>query len=357
MGEESATRSLDEQLQEFVGRAYGEPTVARDPVNVPMIRHLTDALGDRNPVYTDEAFAERSVHGGIVAPATSLQVWTMQGLPQQDREPDPDDAQWRLMHLLESHGYVGVVATDCEQTYHRFLRPGDLLTTTSEVESVVGPKRTALGEGYFVTTLQTYRDQEGDAVGEMRFRILKFRPAGAPSGDGGGDPAVAAAGTGTEGEHGPEAGEVTGDGEGEERDRPDFPPPPVDSRFFWEGMEQHELRIQRCASCGRLRHPPRPACPWCRSLERDHVVSSGRGVVHSYVVHHHPPVPRRAHPFPVVLVELEEGTRVVGNVVGIGPDEVRIGLPVEVTFEQNHQGRTLAQWRPRAGGTSEERTG
>jgi uncharacterized protein len=296
-------QTLDQRLQAFVGKPYGPPRVARDPVNAPMIRHLTDALGDRNPVYTDEGFAARSVHGGIVAPATSLQVWTMPGLA--GRPADPDHPQRRLMSMLDDAGYVGVVATNCEQTYTRYLRPGDVLTVSASVESVVGPKATGLGEGYFVTTLETYRDQAGEVVGEMRFRILKFVPAPKRSG----------------------------------------PPPPRDSAFFWDGVDVDELRIQRCASCSKLRHPPRPACPQCQSLGWDYVLSSGRGSIYSYVVHHHPQVPGRTHPFVVALVELAEGTRIVGNVTDIDPSDVEIGLPVEVVFATNERNRKVPQWR------------
>jgi len=309
---ETASKTLAERLREFVGKPYGGPTVARDPVNAAMIRHLTDALGDRNPVYTEEGFAARSVHGGIVAPATSLQVWTMQGLVP--RRSDGDDTQARLMSMVDAEGYVGVVATNCEQNYHRYLRPGDLLTVSSEVEEITGPKMTGLGEGFFITTLQTYRDQRGEVVGEMRFRILKFRPA----------PKEA-----------------------------DQPPPlrsgvaPRDSAFFWEGVEKGELRIQHCTSCGTLRHPPRPLCFKCRSPEWDYVVSSGRGEVYSFVVHHRPEVPGRTHPFAVALVQLDEGTRIVGNVIDIGPSDVKIGMSVEVVFAENERGRKLPQWRPR----------
>ena len=318
MTETKNAPTLAERLQEFVGKPYGGPSVGRDPVNVPMIRHLTDALGDRNPVYTDEEFAKQSVHGGLVAPATSLQVWTMPGLAPRPSQADPSNPQARLMGMIDAEGYVGVVATNCEQTYHRYLKPGDLLTVSSEVESIAGPKQTGLGEGYFVTTLQTYRDQTGEIVGEMRFRILKFKP-----------------GTGTAAKAEPK------------QDAPEMPPPPVDSAFFWEGVAVDELRIQRCGSCGTLRHPPRPMCPKCHSLEHNYVVSSGLGEVYSFVVHHRPQVPGRTHPFAVVLVELEEGTRIVGNTVDIDPGDVRIGLPVEVAFVPNAQGRKLPQWRPR----------
>jgi uncharacterized OB-fold protein/acyl dehydratase len=310
--------TLADRLQEFVGKPYGGGGIARDPVNLPMIRHLTDALGDRNPVYVDEEFAAKSVHGGIVAPATALQVWTMPGLT--GRRADPDDEQNKLMRMVDEAGYVGVVTTNCEQTYHRYLRPGDLLSVTSELEAVAGPKRTALGEGFFITTLQSYRDQDGEIVGEMRFRILKFIPAGVPSGNG----------------QAPSEAEAQA-----------LPPPPIDSAFFWEGVDADELRIQRCISCGKLRHPPRPMCPYCQSLVRDHVVSSGLGEVYSFVVHHRPEVPGRVHPFAVALVALEEGTRIIGNVVGADPSSVRVGMPVQVSFEADERGRKLPQWRPR----------
>jgi uncharacterized protein len=303
---QTSTPTLAERLQEFVGKPYGRPTTARDPVNEPMIRHLVDALGDRNPVYTDAAFAASSVHGGIVAPATSLQVWTMQGLLPRSAEHDADNPQSRLMEMVDAEGYVGVVATNCEQTYHRYLRPGDQLTVSSEVESITGPKTTGLGEGYFITTLQTYRDHTGEIVGEMRFRILKFRPVKA------------------------------------ETPKPPFP---IDSAFFWEGVEVDELRIQRCEACSMLRHPPRPRCPRCRVMDWDYVVASGRGTVYSFVIHHRPEVPGREHPFAVVLVELEEGTRIVGNVVG--SSDVHIGMPVEVVFVTDEKGTKLPQWRPR----------
>lgn len=165
-------------LKAFEGRPGGPTVLARDPVNQPMIRHWCDAMGDTNPVYTDPDAAAASVHAGIVAPPTMLQAWTMPGLGDPiTAGHEVVDHSADLRALLDAHGFTSVVATDCEQHYGRYLRPGDLLSVDAVIESVSDRKRTALGEGHFVTTRQTYRDRDGEIVATMRFRILKFRPA------------------------------------------------------------------------------------------------------------------------------------------------------------------------------------
>ena len=120
-----------------------------------------------------------------------------------------------------------------------------------------------------------------------------------------------------------------------------------DSAFFWEGGEKGELRIQRCSACQELRHPPRPSCPHCLSFDWDHVRASGHGEVYSFIVHHPPPVFGFDTPFAIALIELEEGTRIVGNLPGVAPASVRVGLPVEVAFARVDDEWTLPQWRPR----------
>jgi len=182
----AAEKTLDERLQEIVANtkpgAPGPPT--RDPVNRPMIHHWCDAIGDLNPIYVDEALAEQSRHGGIVAPPTMLQAWGMPGLvgrgpslPEERRaKPPSSDSGPNPMQVLQDAGYTSVVATDCEQDYHRYLRPGDVLRVSGELESVSGEKKTGLGVGYFVTNKSTYTDQNGEVVAEMRFRTLWFKP-------------------------------------------------------------------------------------------------------------------------------------------------------------------------------------
>ncbi|HEY2313563.1 MAG TPA: MaoC family dehydratase N-terminal domain-containing protein, partial [Streptosporangiaceae bacterium] len=125
----------------------GAPRLARDPVNLPAIRTWTDAIGDTNPVYTDAEFAARSAHGQLVAPPAMVQVWTMPGL-QPPPADDGADPLGQMMRTLEEAGYPSVVATNCAQTYHRYLRHGELLSLRAELTGVAGPKRTALGEGW-----------------------------------------------------------------------------------------------------------------------------------------------------------------------------------------------------------------
>jgi uncharacterized OB-fold protein len=122
----------------------------------------------------------------------------------------------------------------------------------------------------------------------------------------------------------------------------------LDTAFFWEGTAAGELRVQHCPSCDALRHPPGPMCPACGAEKQDWIVASGRGAVFSYVVHHHPKVPGHEPPFVVALVELEEGVRILGNLVDVDPGAVTIGQPVEVAFTKIDEELTLPNWRPRS---------
>ena len=119
-----------------------------------------------------------------------------------------------------------------------------------------------------------------------------------------------------------------------------------DTQFFWDAVREHRLLIQRCTGCGALRHPPRPMCPQCHALAWDTVEASGRGTVFSFVMPQHPQFPFMEYPYIVALVELEEGTRLVTNIVGTVPEEVDIGMPVQLIFEEFDGGVVLPQFTP-----------
>jgi hypothetical protein len=167
------------RLRSFEGRAAGPESVAPYPVNIAMIHHWCDAIGDRNPSYTDPEFAESSIHGGLVAPPTMLQAWTMRGLKPLSEEEIAASSTTQLFELLDGAGFTSVVATNCDQEYIRYLKPDDLLSHSSTFEEISEEKQTALGPGHFITQLYTFRDQRGETVGTMRFRILKFKPPAA----------------------------------------------------------------------------------------------------------------------------------------------------------------------------------
>lgn len=120
-----------------------------------------------------------------------------------------------------------------------------------------------------------------------------------------------------------------------------------DVAFFWEGVKRGELLIQRCAACGQLRHPPRPMCAACQSVQWDTVRSAGRGTIKSFVVVHYPEFPGFKCPYVVATVDLEEGTRLVAGVTGVEPAAVSIGMPVQVEFVTLDEDLTLPQFRAR----------
>lgn len=123
----------------------------------------------------------------------------------------------------------------------------------------------------------------------------------------------------------------------------------ADNRFFWDGLRQHALRIQRCVLCHQLQHPPAPMCTGCHGFELDFLVASGRGTIHSFVVAEHPPIPPFHYPNVIVLVDLEEGTRLVSRLVGVEPGAVEIGMAVMADYEDIDDDLTLHCFRPVSG--------
>ncbi|MFN8628647.1 MAG: MaoC family dehydratase N-terminal domain-containing protein [Candidatus Binatia bacterium] len=309
-----------EALRTHVGK-QGQPFSGRDPVNQPMIRHWCDAMEDHNPAYTDPAFAAHSVHGGIVAPPTMLLAWTMLGnIPRPFDRSNPQD---QVLHDLDAAGFTSVVATNTDHDYLRYFRLGDEISGVQSLSDVSPEKHTALGVGHFVTTTTEYRDQRGAAVARAGFRILKFKPGTGRT----------AAGS---------------EGGAPRAPRPLRPRPGVshDTRFFWDGLKAGELRIQRCAGCGTLHHPPRVRCHRCGSYDMGYTVSSGKGVVYSFVEPCYPQVPAFDYPLVVGLVELEEGTRLLTNIVDLDPNKVAVGMPVELVLRNPDPELTLPMFRP-----------
>lgn len=293
-----ADTSYDARLAAFVGRTLQEATPAADPVNVPMIRHWVEAMGDSSPIHLDQEAARAHGRDGVVAPVTMVQAWTMRGYARTVTPSADANAFAELVDLLGEGGYSSVVATDSDFEFHRELEPGDHVSVEEVVESISPEKATGLGDGRFVTTVKTYRDARGAVVATQRWRTLRFRPRD------------------------------------QAEPKPQRPRPALnlDNQFWFEAAQEHRLVVQRCTACATLRHPPGPECPYCQSFEWDTVESSGRGTLYSWVVAHHPRHPAFDYPLLVAVVELEEGTRLISNLTGVSADDLEIGMELVVDW-------------------------
>lgn len=292
------------ELQKFVGLETGDPVPAPDDVNKPMIRHLVETVGDRNPVYVDEELAAQSIFGGVVAPPTMLQAWVMVGIEGPKREGD--GPYERMNALLFSRGFTSVVGTNSEQTYRRYLKPGDKLLMRTVIDSISDEKTTGLGTGHFVSTRQDYYDEAGELVGSMLFRIFRFRPkAKQPV----------------------------------EKPRPPRPRPATthDNQWWFDAVNEGELCAQGCSDCGRVRFPTGPMCPSCHSLKWDKVVMPLTGTIHSFVITHFPQVPSFEYPLPIVLVDIDPvdrpnggKVRMVMNSIDTDHSDLAVGARVRI---------------------------
>ena len=301
-------------LKAFEGKTLTPETWGPDEVNTPMIRHWVETMGDTNPIHLDDDAARATGRDGAVAPALMTQVWTMRTFADKMANNDPSQVWTDLIGTLDTAGFTSVVATDSDFEFFAELRPGDRVSLTEVIESISEEKTTGLGVGHFVTTLKTYCNGDGDVVATQRWRTLRFTPkaAGKPKGL---------------------------------RPRPALN---ADNAFWFEAAKEHRLVIQRCTACGTLRHPTGPMCGTCRSLDWDTVDASGRGTVYSFVVNHHPQIPGFEYPLVVATIELEEGTRLIANMTGVAPDEVEIGMPVELDWIDADPDLTLPAFRPAA---------
>jgi uncharacterized protein len=127
-----------------------------------------------------------------------------------------------------------------------------------------------------------------------------------------------------------------------------LPVPGPDDAPYWEGLQGGALLIQRCETCGTVRHPPRPRCGHCASADFSWTAATGLGTVYSFTIVRHAPNPALAAsvPYVVALIELDEGPRLVSNVVGVDPDLVAIGQRVRVEFDRLGPDAVLPRFSP-----------
>ena len=127
-----------------------------------------------------------------------------------------------------------------------------------------------------------------------------------------------------------------------------LPVPTIDNQEFWDACNRKELVIQHCPRCDVFRHPPRPLCPGCRKGNLGWKQVSGLGTIYSYTITHqaiHPALKDRV-PWAVIMVDLDEGVRMISHLVYCPVEDIRIGMRVEVLFEEVEAGVTLPYFHP-----------
>jgi uncharacterized OB-fold protein/acyl dehydratase len=312
------------QIETMVGKQYGR-IYAWDKVNEAMVRQWCEVMGVDNPIYTDADYAAKSQHKRLVAPPAMLQAWCLAGFNDILAPGSTTENPYGVLKLLEAQGYPAVVAVNSNLHFDRYIGIGETLYYTTTFDTISEEKTTALGTGFFVTLKMVFFSEHGNGkndekVGELLFRVIKFKPATKP------------------------------EKQSTSNEMPKMlrPKPGIsdDNSFFWEGCKVNELRVQECNSCKKLQHPPAPVCMHCHSFDLGYKVASGKGELYSFVVMHHPHVPPFDNPNPIGLVQLEEGVRIAAGLVGV-TDGVspKIGQTLQVEFNTFEGDLTIPQFR------------
>ena len=311
-------QAFEDKIYAYVGRQVCPPTPAKDDVNVSMIRHWTEAMGDTNPAYTNDEWAAQSQRGKTIAPPAMMYVWGQEGFTVTTGRPS--DAMSDLVELFNEYGFSGVLGTNITQQYHKEVGPGDSVIMEMVIDNISQRKTTGRGTGYFFESLATFTDQHGDKIGTQRFKVLKFIPLEQP----------AAA---------PDEGKL-------EVPTRITSPRGHDNKWWWDACDEGVVLIQRCKGCQTLRHPPRPMCGECQSMAWDSIESGLEGEVLSHTQLHHPKIPGYQYPLVCAVIKLGEGTNLVSNVVGCDPSDVYIGMQVKGVVEQVDEKTMLPQFYP-----------
>ena len=315
------TKAFEEKVYAFVGTPiYTGPRRGYDDVNSAMIRQWCEVMGEKNPAYVDQDWAEKSARGHLIAPPAMMYAWTQEGYKVAS-EGRPADGQVEMVQFFDSHGFSGSLGTNVDQEYFAEAKVGDAIFEESMIESISEQKTTGRGIGYFFETYAKFTNQDGVLLGTQRFRVFKFIPPeqeeSAPTSDDALEiPTRAAA------------------------------PRGQDNKWWWDACDEGKVLIQRCMSCQQLRHPPRPMCGECQSTEWDSIESTLDGELFSFVEMHHPKFPGYQYPLLVGVISLAEGTRIIANVVGCDAKDVVIGMKLKGKVERVDEKTILPQFYP-----------
>ena len=131
-----------------------------------------------------------------------------------------------------------------------------------------------------------------------------------------------------------------------------LPVPTPETQHYWDGAKAGELRLQRCKDCSKAYFPPRPFCPECASRSVEVFKASGKGKLYSYIINHRPaPGFEDDGPYAIAVIELEEGPRLMSNIVQCDqtPEALQLDMALEVTFEKVNEEITLPKFKPAGG--------
>lgn len=312
-------KALEDKIYAFVGREVCAREPAKDAVNHAMIRHWCEVIGDENPAYLDDEWATASSRGKTIAPPAMMYVWGQEGFSVTHGRAAT--AMTEMFDILDAHGYTGVLGTNVTQEYTKEVGIGDTVYAEVTIDNISERKTTARGPGYFTETLATFTDQHGDVIGTQRFKVLKFIPADQPAASGEADTAL-------------EVPTRIGSPRGH------------DNKWWWDACDEGKVLIQRCKGCQTLRHPPRPMCGQCQSMEWDSIESTLEGEILSHTEINHPRIPGYQYPLVCAVIKLGEGTNIVSNIVGCEPTDVHIGMKVQGKVEQIDAKTMLPQFYP-----------
>ena len=310
MSDISAAELLD-KIKPLLHRRVG-PYKSFNPVSRTQVWQWCTSMGDDNPLYLGGETA--------VAPPTMMQMWTMRDARGNYPEGSSSENPYEILKIMERHGYAGVMAVSYDQTFHRYLEEGDSVHHYSTIVNVTDEKSTAVGKGFFVTELAQYMDQNEECFAEATITYFQYQAPKRPA------------------SQKPSSGPM--------KIQRVAPIENYDHEHYWEGLRQGKLLIQRCISCNTLRHPPQPMCEHCQSLDWDMVESQGKGTVYTYTVMHYPEIPPFDYPNAIVLVDLEEGVRLVSQLEGCKPDDIQIGMSVEMDIKEVQEGMSLPIFKP-----------
>ena len=131
-----------------------------------------------------------------------------------------------------------------------------------------------------------------------------------------------------------------------------LPQPNADDRCFWEGCRKHELRFQKCTTCGLVRWPASVLCPNCHSTSTRWIMATGKGTVYTFAVHHrtYHPAFQNEVPYVTAVIKLEEGPHFLSNIIECKTNAVHCDMPVEVSWEDINEEFSLPKFKPQRKG-------